>query len=43
MGIWRTAFGANVDGGASHYITNGRFEGRTTSFNGLEYIASMVI
>ena len=34
------AFGVNADLGASHYIQNGRFEGRTTTFDGLEYIAS---
>ena len=29
-----------LDAGAEHYITNGYAEGRTTSFNGLDYIAS---
>jgi hypothetical protein len=28
------------DAGASHYITNDEMEGRTTTFNGLDYIAS---
>ena len=28
------------DAGASHYITHGSAEGRTTTFNGLDYIAS---
>ena len=34
------AFGANASAGAGHYIGYGRNEGRTTTFDGLEYIAS---
>ncbi len=28
------------DAGASHYISDGSSEGRTTTFNGLDYVAS---
>ena len=28
------------DAGSSHFITNGRAEGRVTTFDGLEYVAS---
>ena len=35
-----TAIGANGDAGAYHFIENGLSEGRTTSFDGLDYIAS---
>jgi hypothetical protein len=34
------AFGPNKDAGYQHFATQGLFEGRTTSFDGLEYIAS---
>ena len=33
-------YGANAEAGAGHYIAHGRFEGRSVSFDGLEYIAS---
>ena len=29
------------DDGASHFINNGNKEGRTTTFNGLDYIVAM--
>jgi hypothetical protein len=34
------ALGANGDAGAYHYIERGASEGRTTTFDGLDYIAS---
>ena len=38
--IWSAAFGVNKAAGYQHFATQGLFEGRIISFDGLEYIAS---